>query len=92
MTGGGNVLSNYGAKQPSSKKRLKEKPYFGQVASGIGLGLTSGAVLPSDPSITRLNILKKFPGASMTQELTESPGTWEKPSLPDFDFAPIETF
>jgi len=60
------------------------------MASGIGLG--AGTVLPSDPSITRLNILKKFPGASMAIE-AESPGTlgtFDKPSFPDF--APFETF
>ena len=82
-----------------SKKKLKDMPYFTQTASGIGL--VSGALLPSDPSITKLDVLKRFPAASAAQESFEPlpalPGSLNKlgtfdsgrPSMPDFDLAPL---
>ena len=48
------------------------------MASAAGLG--AGTVLPGDPSITRLNILKKFPGASIGQEATESAHAFDNQS------------
>ena len=62
ITGGSNIMSikkdSHGAFAAGkasitpSKKKLKDLPYFTQTASGIGL--VSGALLPSDPSITKL--------------------------------------